>query len=115
MEKEKHWGGNAYTQEYQGQEFATGAAFRGMGDSASQLAVEIGLQPLQVDSPDGTIVNGVFVPDTWRSGLDHLAYPGEVVRGFKKFRQEMMQVSLNTRRRELDAMALAQFLRGYPQ
>jgi monoamine oxidase len=114
LEKETHWGGNAYTQEYQGEEFATGAAFTGMGDLASQLAAEIGLQPLPIDSPDGTIVDGVFVPDTWRSGLDHLAYPDEVVRGFRKFRQEMMRVPLNTRARELDAMALAQFLRGYP-
>jgi monoamine oxidase len=54
------------------------------------------------------------VPDTWRSGLDHLAYPAEVVRGFKKFRQEMMRVPLNTMARELDTVALAQFLRGYP-
>jgi monoamine oxidase len=114
LEKEPHWGGNAYTQEYQGQEFATGAAFTGMNDSASQLAVQIGLQPLPINSPDGTIVNGVFVPDTWRSGLDHLAYPTEVLRGFKKFRQEMMRVPLKTRARELDTMALAQFLGEYP-
>ncbi|MBV8362892.1 MAG: NAD(P)-binding protein, partial [Deltaproteobacteria bacterium] len=114
LEKETHWGGNAYTQEYQDQEFATGAAFTGMDDSASQLAGQIGLQPLPINNPDGTIVNGVFVPDTWRSGLDHLAYPAAVVRGFKKFRHEMMRVPLNTRARELDTMALAQFLREYP-
>jgi len=115
LEKETHWGGNAYTQEYHGQEFATGAAFTGKDDSASQLAVQIGVQPLPIDSPDGTIANGVFVPDTWRSGLDHLAYPAEVVQGFKKFCHEMMRVPLNTKARELDVMALAQFLRGYPR
>jgi protoporphyrinogen oxidase len=114
LEKEPHWGGNAYTQDYQGQEFATGAAFTGVGDAASQLAAEIGLHPLPIDSPDGTIVNGIFVPDTWRSGLDHLPYPAQVVRGFKKFRDQMMSVPLKARARELDAMALAQFLRGYP-
>jgi monoamine oxidase len=114
LEKETHWGGNSYAQEYQGQEFATGAAFTGMNDSASKLALQIGLQPLPINSPDGTIVNGVFVPDTWRSGLDHLAYPAEVVRGFKKCRQEMIRVPLNTKARELDMMSLAQFLRGYP-
>jgi protoporphyrinogen oxidase len=114
LEKEAHWGGNAYTQEYQGQEFATGAAFTGTGDWASQLGVQIGLKPLPIDSADGTIVNGVFVPDTWRSGLDQLAYPAEVLRGFKEFRQEMMRVPLKSRARELDGMALAWFLRGYP-
>jgi hypothetical protein len=41
----------------------------GMNDSASQLAVQIGLESLPIGSPDGTIVYGVFVPDTWRLGL----------------------------------------------
>src|SRR5262249_28569990 len=53
LEKETHWGGNAYTQEYQGQEFATGAVFTDMGGPASQLAVQIGLKPLPIDSLDG--------------------------------------------------------------
>src|SRR5690242_10383959 len=32
LEKEPHWGGNAYSAGYEGQEFATGAAFTGRGD-----------------------------------------------------------------------------------
>src|ERR1051326_2988431 len=31
LEKEPHWGGNAYLEEYQGQAFATGSAFTEMG------------------------------------------------------------------------------------
>ena len=114
LEKESHWGGNAYTADYEDQEFATGAAFTGRGDTASQLAQEVGLEPLPIDSPDGTIVNGVYVPDTWRSGLNDLPYPAEVVRGFKKFRDAMMRVDVKARARELDSMSLAKFLHGYP-
>ncbi len=115
LEKETHWGGNAYTAGYEGQEFATGAAFSGRGDPASHLAQEIGLEPLPIDSPDGTIVNGIYVRDTWRSGLNDLPYPAEVVRGFKKFRDAMMRVDVKARARELDSMSLATFLQGYPK
>jgi monoamine oxidase len=115
LEKEPHWGGNAFTDQYEGQEFATGAAFTGKGDPASRLAKEIGLEPLPIDSPDGTMVNGVFVPDTWRSGLDHLPYRAEVVRGFRRFRDDMLRVKLKARATELDAISLAKFLQGYPK
>src|SRR5690348_7591042 len=35
LEKEPHWGGNAYLEEYQGQAYATGAAFVDRGESAA--------------------------------------------------------------------------------
>ena len=114
LEKEPHWGGNGYTASYEGQEFATGAAFTGRGDVASRLAQELDLEALPIDSPDGTIVNGEYVPDTWRSGLEHLPYRAEVVRGFKKFRDKMMGVDVKARARELDTKSLADFLVGYP-
>ncbi len=37
------------------------------------FAKEIGLDPLPVNCPDGSIVNGEFVPDTWGDGLNKLA------------------------------------------
>ena len=116
LEKEPHWGGNAYLQEYEGQAFATGAAFTGKDDSASRLSKEIGLEPLPVDSPDGTIVGGIFVPDTWRSGLEHLPYRRTVIDGFKKFREEMLRIDMKAKAqaKELDLMAWSHFLRGYP-
>ena len=37
LEKEAHWGGNAYLEAYQGQGFATGSAFAEKGSPADQL------------------------------------------------------------------------------
>src|SRR5690349_7818278 len=46
VEKEPHWGGNAYLMEYQGSAYASGAAFTGKGENAYHFAQSIGLEPL---------------------------------------------------------------------
>src|SRR5215475_4236326 len=51
LEKEDHFGGNAYQEEFAGQPFATGSAYAYHGDSGDQLASEIGLKLLPVDNP----------------------------------------------------------------
>src|SRR5579862_9001117 len=42
LEKEPHWGGNAYVMEYDGSVYATGAAFLEAKSEAFQFAKEIG-------------------------------------------------------------------------
>ncbi|HEY6290144.1 MAG TPA: FAD-dependent oxidoreductase [Terriglobia bacterium] len=114
LEKEPHWGGNAYLEEYQGQAFATGAAFTETDESAAiSLAKELGLPMLRVDNPDPTIVRGEFVADTWRAGLDHLPYPESVRQSFKKFRRDLQAVKLAGREAELDAQPFSQYFQGY--
>src|ERR1700737_4374100 len=78
LEKEDHFGGNAYQEEFDGQAFATGSAYAFKGDYGDQLAAEMGLKLPAVDNPDPTIVNKTFVADTWRAGLDQLPYLKEV-------------------------------------
>jgi hypothetical protein len=46
VEKEDHFGGNAYQEEYEGQIFGTGSAYGYRGDPGDQLAKEIGLDIL---------------------------------------------------------------------
>jgi len=113
LEKEPHWGGNAYLEEYQGNAFATGSAFV-ESLPAADLAKELGLEPLPIKNWDGTIVNGEFVADTWGTGLEHLPYSPAVRESFKKFRAEMLKVDLEKRRVELDNVAFSTFLNGYP-
>ena len=114
LEKEPHWGGNAYIMDYEGTPYATGAAFVWSGDTAYPFAKEIGLEPLPIDNWDGTIVNGEFVFDTWGEGLDKLPYPASVREGFKKFKREMLAIDVQKRGAELMNAPFSDFLKGYP-
>src|SRR5437588_10738969 len=62
LEKEPHWGGNAYVMEFRGNTYATGAAFLENNEVAFGFAKEIGLDPLPVNNWDGSIIKGEFVP-----------------------------------------------------
>jgi protoporphyrinogen oxidase len=113
LEKEPHWGGNAYPMAYEGQVYATGAAFIWKDDAAFPLAEELGLPPLPIDNWDGTIVKGEFIPDTWGEGLTHLPYPATVRQSFAKFKREMLAIDIKQRAHELFGVSLASFLKGY--
>jgi hypothetical protein len=113
LEKEEHFGGNAYQEEFDGQPFATGSAYAYRGDEGDQLASEIGLQLPLVNMPDPTLVNKTYVPDTWRSGLAQLPYPKEVIASFRKFREEILKMKIRARMAELDALPFSQFTAKY--
>ena len=113
LEKEPHFGGNAYQEEFAGQPFATGSAYAYRGDYGDQLAGELGLRLLPVDNPDPTIVNGAFVADTWKTGLEHLPYPKDVVASFRKFRDELRKINVADRLAELDAQPFTNFTTGF--
>jgi hypothetical protein len=113
LEKEDHFGGNAYQEEYDGQPFATGAAYDFHGSFSDQLATEIGLHMPLVDMPDPTIDNGQYVPDTWISGLDHLPYKKDVVASFRKFRDDMLKIDVRKKILELDAQPFTDFTNAY--
>jgi len=113
LEKEDHFGGNAYQEEFEGQPFATGSAFADKGDYGDQLASEIGLKLLPVHNPDPTIVNKTFVPDTWNSGIDALPYPKEVRESFRKFRGDMLKFTVRERLAELDSEPFIKYTAPY--
>jgi len=113
LEKEAHFGGNAYLMEYQGQAYATGSAFAD-NEIVVKFAKEIGLEPLPVDNFDPTIVNGEFVADTWGEGIDKLPYPPAVREAFKKFRKEMLAIDYDKREQELYNLPFTDLLKGYP-
>jgi len=113
LEKEGHFGGNAYQEEYEGEAFSTGAAYDFRGSFSDQLAQEIGINMHFVDMPDPTIDNGVYVPDTWGKGLPHLPYKKEVVASFKKFRDDVMKIDVRGQIQELDTKPFTDFTGGY--
>jgi monoamine oxidase len=113
LEKEDHFGGNAYQEEFEGQPFATGSAYAFKDDEGDQLAREIGLHLLPVDNPDPTIVNKTFVPDTWIKGIDELPYPKEVRASFRRFRDDIVKINVSERMNELDLEPLTKYTAGY--
>jgi len=115
LEKEPHWGGNAYLMEYQGTPYATGSAFLAKSERAYSFARELGLEPLPINDSDSTILKGEWVPDTWRSGLDKLPYPAATRESFKKFRGELLAIDLEQREQELINLPFADLLKGYPE
>jgi len=113
LEKEDHFGGNAYEEEYQGQFFSTGAAYDFRGSFSDQLAKELGVDMPLVDMPDPTIDNRTYVPDTWRSGLEHLPYKKDVVASFKKFRDDIMEIDVHGQMLQLDTKPFSDITSGY--
>jgi protoporphyrinogen oxidase len=114
LEKEPHWGGNAYAMEYEGSTYATGSAFLSKDEHTYLFAKEIGLEPLPVNSPDGSIIRGELVLDTWGEGLGKLPYSESVRDSFKKFKKDMMAISVEKRATELFNLPFTDFLKGYP-
>ena len=113
LEKEPHWGGNAYAMEYDGSAYATGSAFIWSDSDAFSFAKEIGVDPLPVDCPDGSIINGVFVPDTWGDGLNKLPYPPITRESFKKFKKEILAIDVEKRGEELYNVPFSDFMKLY--
>lgn len=113
LEKENHFGGNAYEEDYQGQVFSTGAAYDFRGSFSDQLAKEIGVDMPLVDMPDPTIDNRTYVPDTWRSGLEHLPYKKQVVASFKKFRDDIMKIDVRGQMLHLDTKPFSDVTSAY--
>ena len=113
LEKEDHFGGNAYQEEFDGQPYGTGSAYAERGDYGDQLASAIGLHLPFVNSPDPTIVNKTFVPDSWKTGLDQLPYPNGVRESFKKFRDDMRKINVRGKMAELDSQPFTNFTGAY--
>ncbi len=113
LEKEPHWGGNAYREDYQGQGFATGSAFDEQGTVSQQLAQEIGLTLLPINFPDPSIISQKWIPDFWRAGLEQLPYTASVQESFKKFRREFLRLDPEKDAEHLDAQSFADYLKDY--
>ncbi len=115
LEKEPHWGGNSYLEEFNGAEYATGGAFLEMGGGAAEFSKSLGLEQLPIANWDGMILNGQFVPDCWGDNIDKLPYPANVRDGFKKFRDDVLKMDVTGRVKELDLQPLTDFTKGYPK
>ncbi|HUO27038.1 MAG TPA: FAD-dependent oxidoreductase [Candidatus Aquilonibacter sp.] len=114
LEKEPHWGGNAYEMTYDGSTYCTGSAFLARDEYTYDFAREIGLNPLPIKSPDASIIRGEVIYDTWGSGLNKLPYPPIIREAFKKFKKEILAIDVEKRGRELFNLPFSEFMKLYP-
>ena len=112
LEKEPHWGGNSYLEQYNAAPYATGGAFV-VGEAAVAFSQDIGLLQLPIANWDGTIVNGEFVADTWGEGIDRLPYSQSVRDNFKRFRDSLLKIDYRRNAATLDATPFSKFTKGY--
>ena len=87
LEKEPHWGGNAYLMEYQGMPYATGSAFLGKSEIAYDFAREIGLEPLPINDSDSTILKGRMDPRHLAQRTRQTSLPGRGPRRFQEIQE----------------------------
>jgi len=113
LEKEDHFGGNAYEEEYHGQIYGTGSAYGYRDDEGDKLAKEIGVDMPFVAMPDPVIDNGVYTADPWKEGLDHLPYTKEAIASLKKFREDVLKMDVKGRMLELDSQPFSKYLAAY--
>ena len=113
LEKEDHFGGNAYQEEYEGQIYGTGSAYGYRGDAGDVLAKEIGLNLPLVSMPDPMIDNGKYAPDIWRSGINDLPYSKDVIASFKKYRDDIMKIDFKKNAEQLDSEPFTKYLEPY--
>ncbi len=113
IEKEDHFGGNAYQEEFAGQPYSTAAAYDFRDSYSDHLAKEIGLNLLPINMPDPTIDNGVYTPDTWRTGLSQLPYSKDTIASFKKFTDDIMKMDPHKDMMELDSKPFTDITRAY--
>jgi len=113
LEKEDHFGGNAYQEEYEGQVFGNRGRLRlSRRTPATSSLKEIGLEMPLINMPDPIIDNGKYSPDIWRTGINDLPYSKEVVASFKKYRDDIMKIDIRKNMVELDQESFTKISRS---
>jgi len=74
LEKEPRLGGNAISEQWQGQWYSTGAAY-GEDETLASLCVEIGMEIRRIRSVDAAIINDELIPEYWTGGFWRSSYP----------------------------------------
>ena len=115
LEKEPHWGGNAYAMEYEGSTYATGSAFLAKDEYAYHFARKLGW----IRCPSTAPMRASFAVSWSRTpgatGSISCLILRPVRDGFKKFKKEMLAIDVEKRSKELFEKPFSDFLKDYPE
>jgi len=112
IEKEPRLGGDALSEQWQGQWYATGSAYA-EGDELRSLCREIGMTIYPVKSVDNAIINGKLVERFWEGGYRDASWPESAKKSFAQFRQDMLAIDTEKQAEKLDATTFAEVLKPY--
>lgn len=112
IEKESRLGGDALSEQWQSQWYATGSAYA-EGSELEAFCREIGMTIYPIKSVDNAIINGKLVERFWESGYRDASWPEGVKTSFAKFRQDMLAIDTEKQAEKLDAIPFTDLLKSY--
>ena len=112
IEKEARLGGDALSEQWQGQWYATGSAYA-EGDELRELCREVGLSIYPIKSVDNAIINGKLVEHFWEDGFQDAPWPEGVKKSFAQFQKDMKAMNTAKNAEKLDALRFADLLKPY--
>jgi len=112
LEKEPRLGGNAISEQWQGQWYSTGAAY-GEDETLAKLCVEIGMEIHRIRSVDAAVINDELIPEYWTGGFWRSSYPEAAKKNIARFQGDMKGLDLEKNVEKLDAITFAELLKPY--
>ncbi|HUI41349.1 MAG TPA: FAD-dependent oxidoreductase [Terriglobia bacterium] len=112
LEKEPRLGGDALSEEWQGQWYATGSAYA-EGPALREFCRELGMTIDPIKSVDNAIIGGKLVERFWEGGYQDAPWPESVKKSFAKFRKDMLAINTEREAEKLDNVSFAEVLKPY--
>lgn len=112
LEKESRLGGDALSERWGDQWYATGSAYA-EGPELRDLCREIGMTIYPIKSVDNAIIEGTLVNHFWEGGYQEAPWPESVKKSFAQFRKEMRVINTEEQAEKLDATSFAEILKPY--
>jgi phytoene dehydrogenase-like protein len=112
IEKESRLGGDALSEQWQDQWYATGSAYA-EGPELEEFCREIGMTIYAIKSVDNAVINGRLVERFWEGGYREASWSESVKDSFAKFRKDMLAIDTEQNAEKLDADSFADLLKPY--
>src|SRR5580704_730825 len=120
LEKEPHFGGNAYSESWEGCTYSTAAAWESNSEpELAELAKRWKFDWKEIQGYDTVCYNGVWIRDFWTGrpdnpAFDKLPFKRSVRDGFQRFLRDIEVIDLERNIEEIDTQTFAHILKSYP-
>lgn len=112
LEKEPRLGGDALSERWQDQWYATGSAYA-EGPELREFCRELGMTIYPIKSVDNAIVNGKLVERFWEGGYRDAPWAESIKNSFAQFRKDMLAINTEKQAEKLDATPFSEVLKPY--